>query len=429
MNYIEVIKDLESLKGHDIDSNISVMRELMRRLDGVQDKVNIIHVAGTNGKGSTCLMLSKILKNNGFKTGLFISPHLIDYTERISINGRDISKDDFIKYYNRVKSIADEMNQSGFDTPSFFEVLTAMAFCYFYDNGCDIAVIEVGLGGRYDSTNIIKKPLVSVIASISKDHTEFLGNTIEEIAFEKAGIIKNNVPTVLYKQGSTVYELVKDICLNKNSQLIYSEELDISIKNKSIFGSKFDLRTKFYEYKDLELSLSGEHQIKNCALVLLVIYVLRKIGYNIYDYSIYEALRCAKWPGRLEVIDKNPITIFDGAHNEDGIKILSDAIIELKKEHNITLVIGILSDKNYEQMAKTIMPLADKIFITRPFYSRALDENILAKLANGLKKEVHIFHNPFEAYDFARMETDKEDILICSGSLYLIGDLKRYLSR
>ena len=157
-------------------------------------------------------MLSKILKNNGFKTGLFISPHLIDYTERISINGRDISKDDFIKYYNRVKSIADEMNQSGFDTPSFFEVLTAMAFCYFYDNGCDIAVIEVGLGGRYDSTNIIKKPLVSVIASISKDHTEFLGNTIEEIAFEKAGIIKNNVPTVLYKQGSTVYELVKDIC-------------------------------------------------------------------------------------------------------------------------------------------------------------------------------------------------------------------------
>ena len=133
MNYIEVIKDLESLKGHDIDSNISVMRELMRRLDGVQDRVNIIHVAGTNGKGSTCLMLSKILKNNGFKTGLFISPHLIDYTERISINGRDISKDDFIKYYNRVKSIADEMNQSGFDTPSFFEVLTAMAFCYFYD--------------------------------------------------------------------------------------------------------------------------------------------------------------------------------------------------------------------------------------------------------------------------------------------------------
>ena len=427
MDYKEAVSFIENLKGHDTDSNFIVMKELMHRLGNKHKNIKAVHVAGTNGKGSTCSMLASVLKKAGFKTGLFISPHLVKYTERFSINGIDMSACDFIKYVENIKNVVEEMKKSGFEEPSFFEALTAIGFCYFYDNNCDIVILEVGLGGRLDATNIIEKPLVSVITSISLDHTEILGDTVEKITQEKCGIIKYKAPVVLYIQQSVVYNIVKDCCFMKDCELFCPQNIQVQIIKNDVFGSIFNVETEYFKYENLEIKLAGEHQIKNCILVLTIVYALGKYGFSINKNNIYDGLKEAVWPGRLEVIDKLPLTIIDGAHNYDGIHILSETIKKLSENKKITLLMGVLKDKDYEKMAYELMPLVNKIVVTEPDYYRALDCNILFDIAKTFSNDVFVSKNLLEAYNISRNITDKDDIVICCGSLYLIGDLKKLL--
>lgn len=401
MEYQASIKYLESFWKFGIKLGLGRMEHLLSVLGDPHKKFKSIHVAGTNGKGSVCAMTASVLKEAGYKTGLYTSPHLVDYTERIKINGRDISKKKFAGLIRDVRS-AIMTKYVKKELPTEFEILTAAAFLCFAREKVDIAVIETGLGGRLDSTNVVYSE-VCAITNIALDHCNILGHTVKAIAAEKAGIIKKNVPLVTAVSKGSAYDVIRKKCAGNNATLIKAGASDV---------------------KRLPVPFSGEHQKENAAVCLGIISVLRAKGFKISSSSVRRGLKNAKWPARFQVIGKDPVVVIDGAHNPSGMDSLS---LELKriKKGSLYVVLGVLKDKDYKKMCRTISSVSDRFFLTAPSHARACPPDVLADEIRKYRVPFEISGSPSEGLSRAIRSCGRGDVVCVCGSLFTCGEVLR----
>ena len=425
MNYNEALKYIHESHKFGIRLGLDNIKKLLELLDNPQDKLKIIHIAGTNGKGSTCSFISTILKEGGYKVGLYTSPFLETFTERIRVNGDNIPEDEVGNIVSLIKEKIEVMVNEGYSYPTEFEIVTAMALYYFYKENVDFVALEVGLGGRYDATNVIEKPIVSVITSISMDHIGVLGDTLGKIAFEKGGIIKENCTTIVYPQKYEAGQVIKNICKENRSKYIECNFNDINIKQSNINLQKYDCFINKKEYKDLEIKLIGEHQVKNSVLALNVIdYINDNLGLNISEECIRKGLAQTSWPGRIEKIKENPMFIIDGAHNEEGAESLAKAMDKYFKDKNKVLIIGMLEDKDISSVLDILIPRFNKVITTTPDNPRSIDADKLKKKIEEYNIDVISKPKINEAVEYALQNTKKEDVIISAGSLYMIGNVR-----
>jgi len=431
MNYKEAMNYIHNTAKFGSNYGLERTEKILELLGDPHKKLKCIHIAGTNGKGSTTAMLTEVLKEAGYKVGMYTSPFLEEFEERIQINGVNIPKEDLSDIVTEVSKAVDKVLQLGYDHPTEFEIITCAMFLYFYNRKVDYAVVEVGLGGRLDSTNVIM-PILSIITSISYDHMKILGDTLTEIAYEKAGIIKEGIPLVLYPQAEESYKVIKNICEEKNSRLIEVKEnsarfVDVINDNQN-FLQKIEIKTDEKNY-EVELSLLGKHQLLNCAVIIHAVEEIKRLGAFISRTDIINGLRKVKWPGRLEVMMNNPLVVIDGAHNIDGIKKLSESIDTYFNYHNIILILGILADKQVEAMINVITPKAKKIIAVTPNSERAELAKDLSEEIIKVNENVEVIEDYSKAYEKALSYCNKEDMLLISGSLYMIGDMRKIINK
>lgn len=414
--YIDWMYKRDEKKGKHTLKNIG---KLLAAFDNPQDKIKVIHVAGTNGKGSTCNFISNTLQKTS-KVGLFISPYMEDMRESITINGKKISEKDFINYIESFKPILEKLDKEGYKN-TYFEVLTAIMYKYFYDQKVDVAVVEVGMGGTLDSTNIIKKPIASVITTISMDHVGILGNTIEEIAMNKAGIIKENIPVFLYPKGEHLYKLFKNVADEHNAPLHTFKKEDVKIAALSEKENDFD----FKNYKNMRTSLIGTHQLYNASLAIMVLDYF-KDKFNLTEEIIKDGIYTSHNTGRLQMISKNPRILVDGSHNKEAM----DALIEsLKVFKYKKLIVGfsMLKDKDYQHAIQSLSKLADKFIITEiKNNERAFKLNDLEKEVKKVRKDVIAINDFHDAYNYSKKIATKDDLVLWCGSLYLVREILNY---
>lgn len=392
---------------------------LLDELGRPQDKLKFVHVAGTNGKGSFCTMMSEILKSAGYKTGLFTSPYVFDFRERIQINGEMISEEELCEITAEVKAAAEKIAERDLQ-PTEFEFITAVALKYFADKNCNVVVLEVGLGGRLDSTNIIKTPLLSAIMSISLDHMAVLGDTVEEIAAEKSGIIKENGVTVCFsRQDERAEKIIRKTAEEKGNVYIKSSPDDIKVLSCDLSGTKAI-------YKDMEIfiPLIGEHQVYNAQTAVDAALALNDRDLSISPENIIDGISKARIPARTELFGKNPLTILDGAHNREGVEALLLNLNKFLKGRKLTVIMGMMEDKEYEFAADEISKLAKTFTATLPSNPRAVSPKVLAEIAEKNCSDVFICENPAEAYRKIYEKAQKDDIILVCGSLYLAGDVR-----
>lgn len=425
MNYNEALQFIHESHKFGMRLGLDNIKKLLELLGNPQNNLKIIHVAGTNGKGSTCSFISSILKESGYKVGLYTSPFLETFTERIRVNGENISEEEVGKIVSLIKEKIEIMVSEGYSYPTEFEIVTAMAFYYYNQEKVDFVALEVGLGGRYDATNVIDKPVVSAITSISLDHTGILGDTLAKITFEKGGIIKENCPTIVYPQQEEASEVIKNICAEKKSKYIECDFKNIEIKSSNINSQIYNCNINGKELRDLEIKLIGDHQIKNSIVALNVIESLNDIKItNISEENIRKGLLGTKWPGRIEKISENPMFIIDGAHNEEGAKSLANSIDKYFENKNKILVIGMLEDKDIDSVLDLLIPKFNKVITTTPDNPRAIDANKLKEKIERYNIEVTCKPNIKEAVDYALEISNKDDVIISAGSLYMIGNVR-----
>ncbi|MBI2137902.1 bifunctional folylpolyglutamate synthase/dihydrofolate synthase [Candidatus Woesearchaeota archaeon] len=391
--YSQAMQYINSLEFFGIKLGLDNIGELCRQLGNPQLAYHTIHVAGTNGKGSVTAMCSKILRLAGCTTGMYTSPHLQTFRERMQVNGRLIGKDELVKAFETVKKESDRLKEKGMQA-TFFEFTTAMAFVHFRNKKCDMAVIETGLGGRLDATNVVK-PLVAVITNIALEHTEYLGNTKEKIAMEKAGIIKDGSITVIGEQDEKIKQLLLNVCKERKSKAI--------IVGKDYAG---------------EILLAGRYQKRNAAAAKAAIEALSGHGIKISQITIAKGIAATKWPGRLEEMQKTPPVILDGAHNPHGIETVAEYVAGKK----MTLVIGISEDKNIHEMMRIIAPLASKIIVTKA-KTRGASTSLLRKEAVKYCGKVEEVGDVKEAVKKAVREAEGELIMV-AGSLFVVGEAR-----
>ena len=408
--------------------------ELANRLGRPQDSLKFIHVAGTNGKGSTSAMLASILQKAGYKVGLYTSPFILRFNERMRINGVDIPDNELAEITELVKPHAEAMS----DTPTEFELITAIALVYFARNACDYVVFEVGMGGRLDSTNIIDAETVvaSVITGIAMDHTAFLGDTPEKIAAEKAGVIKAGVPVVYggnhppvglatgealpSPEAVSCGRVIREKANEMNAPYIETDHSLLKNIQSDLFGADFDFGT----YENLHVSLSGLYQPHNAANVLTTVEVLRARGLTIPEEAVREGLASVTWPARFEVLSKSPLIIADGGHNPEGIDAAIASVKAYFKEEKILLITGVMADKDYTHMVRRMAEVADRAFCVRPANDRALDPAAYAETFRGMGVPAEGYATVAEGVK-AAMEVAKREgkALLCLGSLYMYGEV------
>lgn len=442
MNYDEAIEYIDSAARFGKKSGLERIRKILELLGNPHKKVRFIHIAGTNGKGSITAMITSILIDAGFKIGMFTSPYIEEFEERIQINGRNIAKDDLSRIITNISRVVNIVMEMGFERPTQFEIITCVMFCYFYYENVDFAVIEVGIGGRLDCTNVIEEynnktkggVILSIIASISFDHMDLLGDTLEKIAYEKAGIIKNGIPIVLYPNEKKVERVIEEVSLDKNSKLIKVSSTSVESNNCKIssesvnFAQNIKVTTSQNEY-NIELSLIGRYQILNCATVIFAVEELVKMGIEIDKSCIYDSLKKVKWVGRLEVMKRNPLVVLDGAHNVDGIQKLKESIEKCFKYKNLILILGILADKEVCKMVNEIVPLARKIITVAPNTYRAEGSRQLCDMIKEVNENCESEDSYEMAYKRALSYCSDDDLLVVSGSLYMIGDMRKIISK
>lgn len=398
---------------------LSRMTELLEYMNNPQDKLKFIHIAGSNGKGSTASMLASILISAGYKTGLYTSPFIHCFNERMQINGEYIKDQEIIEIVEKLRVYVDKME----DKPTEFEIITAIAFEYYYRNSCDIVVLEVGLGGRLDSTNIIHRPEAAVITAIGLEHTKELGDTVEKIAYEKAGIIKEDCDVILYEQQSSVHEVVRQVAEKRGARLHETNFSEIEVIKEELKGQVFNIGAT----KNIAITLLGEHQLKNAAVVLKTVHVLRKRGYEISDEALYEGFSKAKWPGRFELLQENPRFIVDGAHNPHGVRSLAAGIGMYFPKEKITFIAGVLKDKNYKEMFDLIVPYAKRIIAVQPGIYRALSHHELKQfLEESYEVEVIEAEGIKEGIKKALELAGNNEAICAFGSLYMVGEIREY---
>ena len=419
MVYDEAVKKINSLLKFGVKPGLKNIKKLLSYMGSPQKKLKFIHVAGTNGKGSICSLTSSILSNSGYKTGLFLSPYVIDFRERIQFNGNMISKDELVLMLKKVLPFVESMHNNGkFITE--FELITAIAFEYFLYKCCDVVVLEVGLGGRFDATNVIEESIATIIGSISMEHTQILGDTIEKIALEKCGIIKDKGNTIIYpNQEDCVYNIIYKTCREKSNNIIIPTIDDIKILDMSILGTKFN-----YKGLTLHLPLLGEHQIKNTLVVLSTIDVLKKQSFYISNDDIIRGISKVQHPARMEVLSQNPLILLDGAHNVDGMKSLSIAIEYYLKRKNIIGIMGMLKDKDIKNSIREVVPLFNHLFTVTPNNMRALSSNKLAVEAQNLCVNILSCMRCEEALKNAIKLCDENSAIVICGSLYLASEIR-----
>ncbi len=419
MNCNEAIEYIHSLEKFGINPGLERIRALCNLLGNPQKKLKVIHVAGTNGKGSTSTMISNILRKSGYNTGLFISPYVTDFRERIQYNGNMIDKYDLAECIEKVKTAIDVLNETGIQ-PTEFEAITAAAFIYFEMKKCDFVVLEVGLGGRLDSTNVIEAPYTTVLTSISLDHTAILGDTIEEIATEKCGIIKFGAETVLYPfQDEKVFPIVEKICKEKCNDLRIPDVNKLRIIEEKLEGTLAD-----YDGIEFLLPLAGMHMIYNACTAIEAVRSLSRLAIDISDSAIKEGIAASVMPGRMELIKKRPVIILDGGHNEGCAKALSDFIKKHLGGKRIIMVCSMMADKDYLSYLSIVAPFADVFISTRVDMLRALQSSELMLNASEYCKNCHDIPMPLKAVTAARNIMQDDDALIVCGSFYLAGDIR-----
>ena len=426
MNYQESLKFIEESHKFGIRLGLENSTRLLELLGNPQEKLKVIHVAGTNGKGSTCSFVANSLIEQGYKVGLYTSPYLETFTERIRLDGQNIPEEDVARIVTLMKEKIEEMVKEGFSYPTEFEIETAMAFYYYLEQGADFVVLEVGLGGRYDATNIVKSPLVSILVSISLDHIGILGDTLGKIAYEKAGIIKENGTAVVYKQKEEAEAVIKDVCKEMNAKYIETDFTDIKIKKSDVFSQVFDCKILGEELTDMEIGLIGDHQVNNAVVALTALKVLRDEKNVVIDEeSIRRGLLNTKWPGRIEKIMEKPTFIIDGAHNEDGAKSLSNALEKHFKGKKVTLLIGMLRDKDIDGVLEILMDKFDKVVTTTPDNDRAITcEELKEKIQKHIDNVVAI-PSIDDAVKYTVENAKEDEIIISAGSLYMIGHVRQ----
>lgn len=418
--------------------NLERISRLLAHLGDPHRRLNVVHVAGSKGKGSTAALIASILTHAGYKTGLFTQPHLITPRERCRINSRLISEEDFAQYVDRLKPSIEAMvispfppaggGEGGVGRVSFFEIYTALAFTYFADNAVDFAVVEVGLGGRLDATNVVD-PLVSVITPISLEHTAILGDTHEAIAKEKAEIIKPNRPVVLAPQLPEAQAVFEAVAADREAPMD-SVGRDIHLKRKdgSISGQVFDLTTQSAFYSDLFLSLLGEHQAVNAATAIGCIERIRQEGYKVSRTSIYGGLKAVRWAGRMQVVAQSPVILLDGAHSPTSAEALCKAIGEVFHYRRLILVVGLMRDKDLQAIGEVLCPFADEIITTQAFDNpRVTPAEEIAGAWSETGTKFHVCPSVREAIPLAQSIATTSDLICIAGSIYIVGEAMKVL--
>lgn len=402
------------------------MEELLRRLGNPQDDLKVIHVAGTNGKGSVSKYLEEGLAACGYKMGLYTSPYIETFNERIRYDGADISDDDLEYYGQKVVSAAEAMVADGLDSPTEFEVVTAIAFLYFAGRQADITILEVGLGGIGDSTNVVKSPLASVITSISYDHMAQLGSSLAEIAVNKAGIIKTGCPVIANVPQRDAAKIIARKAYAMGSRLYDISGIRAAVSDETPFSQKVSMELYEKSYSDVEISMVGRHQAENLKTALATLEILRKSGAVKLDReALYEGLKRARQPGRFEVISEDPLVIIDGAHNEAGAQALQETMAQHFAGKKILLVAGILADKEIDSIVKFLTKITDHIIVTEPDNPRKLAAEKLAGHVADFGVVAEAVPDVEAAVHRAKELADGYDVILFAGSLYLIGDVRR----
>lgn len=420
MKYEEALEYIDSLSGYGIVPGLDNIRNLCDCMDNPQNSLKFVHIAGTNGKGSTLAYISTILKCSGLKVGRYISPTIYDYRERIQINEKYITKKAVAEGMEYLKGICDSLLSRGLAHPTAFEVETALAFWYFAREKCDVVVLETGMGGLEDVTNIITTTDVSVITSISMDHMHFLGDTLEKIAAQKAGIIKPGCPVVSACQVDGVKKVIEETAKIMASELRVTEPKEVKHIKSTIDKQSFD----YEELKKIEISLAGRFQIDNAVLAIEAIRMLRKRGYHISDKALMKGLKETRWDGRFTVVSKKPLFIVDGAHNEDAAVKLSETIEFYFTNKRIIYIMGMLKDKDYDKVISLTHKYADQILtVTPPNTGRALPAYELAKAILPVHESVTAVDSLEEAVEVAYLLAGKDDVIISFGSLSFAGKM------
>lgn len=405
MEYQEIIHTIENKRRFGSLPGVVVSRKLLAAVGDPQNDLAFIHIAGTNGKGSTAAFLREILKEAGIRAGMFTSPHLIDFTERIQVDGRQIPEEDAARLGEMLLNLDLEVH------PTMFDYCLAMALLYFREQGCRLVILETGLGGRLDSTNVISAPLVSVITKIGYDHTEVLGDTLDQIAAEKAGILKPNTFMVSESQQQPAEKVLKDCC----SKLGISYQFVEAEKIKAVdHGFSYEGKGSY------RMRMLGIHQRENAMAAVFAAEALRIYGFEITDAQISQGIENATWNGRMELISKEPYLLIDGAHNGHGVHALAESLKELYPDEKFRFIMGVLADKDYKQMVKEILPLAESVTTVTPDSGRALQGETLAEYI----RSYGVFAENTEQMQEAFLQI--RDKTVAFGSLYFIGEIRKF---
>lgn len=415
MNYNEALTYIHSVCWKGSIPGLSRTRELLGRLGDPQKKLKFVHIAGTNGKGSTAAMLDAILRAAGYRSGLYTSPFITCFNERMQVNGEMISDGELAEITEEVKPHAEAMT----DHPTEFELVTAIAMVYFARHACDIVVLEVGMGGELDSTNVIDTPEVAVICNIGYDHMEVLGDTLEKIAHAKAGIIKGG-DAVIYRCSASVEAVFAERCKAVGATLHKADFDGLRLIRSSFAGQVFDCG----ERKALELPLLGRHQLKNAAVVLGAVDVLTKNGWRISEQQLRAGLKSVTWPGRFELLRNDPVFIVDGGHNPQCIEALAKNIADYLPDMEITGLTGVLADKDYADMYRIVAPYITRFVTVTPPNPRALSAEKLADALARYDKPVTACGSVAEGVRTAIAQTPSGGAVVAFGSLYMVGDIR-----
>jgi len=421
----ELKEYLHSLQNSGAKLGLERVKRLLKELGNPQDDFKCILVGGTSGKGSTVAMLSSVLSFSGNKVGRFTSPHLSSLTERIAVDGEQISIEQFSEVIGRIKQAIERMSvDPDFEHPAFFEVITAAAFLHFQEEEVDFAVLEVGLGGRLDATNVTN-PLVSVITNVSLEHTRILGDTVEKIALEKAGIIKKNGILVTASQDKKVLSVFEKVCKERKSKILrLGKEILLKKSESSLAGQTFDVSVNGKTYHQLSIPLAGGHQLENAACALGAVHALDLQGILISEKGVKMGLRRVFWPGRLEIIQGEPLVILDCAKDPEAMKRLAETV-ETLEFGKLVLVLGISSDKNIKKMVNAIVPNADLVIATaHKVMDRAANPKDISKEVGKLKKDCLVIDDVKEAVKKAISLAEEKDLILVTGSLFTVGEAR-----
>ena len=420
MNASQAIEYIHSVCWKGSIPGLGRTQTLLAKMGNPEKKLKFVHIAGTNGKGSTAAMTASILQKAGYRTGLYTSPYIYRFHERMQVNGVEISDEDLAAVTEYVKPLADSMEES----PTEFELVSCIAFEYFCRQKCDIVVLEVGMGGALDSTNVIEVPEVAVITNIGLDHTEYLGDTVEKIALTKSGIFKEGGHAAVYRSTPSVEAVYEQVCAEKHVSLKKADFDSLRLKKHTLDGQVFDCGSR----KDLVLPLLGDHQLHNAAVVLAIADTLIEEGWKISEQNIYDGIRDVRWPGRFDIASRQPLFIIDGGHNPQCIEALVKNIQDYLVGRKVIALTGVLADKDYADMYRPVMPLVDSFVCITPPNPRKLEAAQLAQYLGQTGAKAEAAESISAGVKLAMEKAGKNGAVLCFGSLYSIGAIRDALT-